>query len=120
MNEHICVLGLGYIGLPTSIMFVSQGCMVTGVDVNNHVIEKLQKGNLHIHEVGLAEEFQKALNTGLFNFSQTPVYADIFIIAVPTPFKNDKKADMSYVLSAANSIVPVLRPGNMVILESYN
>jgi UDP-N-acetyl-D-mannosaminuronic acid dehydrogenase len=116
--HHICVIGLGYIGLPTSSMFASQGIQVTGVDNNVHVIESLSKGKVHIFEPGLNEVVKSALDQGSLRVASQPVEADAFIIAVPTPFYSDKKADLSYVRSAAEAIVPVLRPGNLVILES--
>jgi UDP-N-acetyl-D-mannosaminuronic acid dehydrogenase len=116
--HHICVIGLGYIGLPTSSMFASQGIQVTGVDNNVHVIESLSKGKVHIFEPGLNEVVKSALDQGTLRVASQPVEADAFIIAVPTPFYADKKADLSYVRSAAEAIVPVLRPGNLVILES--
>jgi UDP-N-acetyl-D-mannosaminuronic acid dehydrogenase len=116
--HHICVIGLGYIGLPTSSMFASKGIRVTGVDNNAHVIDSLRQGKVHIFEPGLNEVAQQALKNGTLQVSAQPVEADAFIIAVPTPFYDDKKADLSYVRSAAEGIVPVLRPGNLVVLES--
>jgi len=118
MKEHICVFGLGYIGLPTSIMFVKQGYQLTGVDVNPDVISTLSANKLHIHEDGLQDAFNGAMVTGRLAFSGKPLAADVFIITVPTPFNEDKTADLSYVISAARSIVSVLEPGNLVILES--
>jgi UDP-N-acetyl-D-mannosaminuronic acid dehydrogenase len=118
MKDHICVIGLGYIGLPTAIMFVKQGFQLTGVDVNPAVISRLKSGELHIHEDGLADAFNGALATGRLAFSESPVVADVFIIAVPTPFNSDKSADLSYVTSAAISIRGVLKTGDLVILES--
>ena len=118
MKEHICVVGLGYIGLPTAIMFVKQGFQITGVDVNSSVISRLKSGELHIHEDGLADAFNGALATGRLAFSEKPVVANVFIIAVPTPFNHDKSADLSYVTNAAESIKAVLKTGDLVILES--
>lgn len=117
-NKHICIIGLGYIGLPTATTFANSGVRVTGVDNNPDVINGLMSGKIHIYEPGLQEFVGKALKTGLLEISDKPVEADAFIIAVPTPFYEDKKADLSFVRSAAESIVPVLRRGNLVVLES--
>ena len=116
--EHICVIGLGYIGLPTASTFATHGIKVTGVDSNPRVVASLQNGKAHIYEPGLNEVVTKALQSGMLQVASLPVEADAFIIAVPTPFYGDKKADMSYVRSAAESILPVLRRGNLVVLES--
>jgi UDP-N-acetyl-D-mannosaminuronic acid dehydrogenase len=116
--EKICVLGLGYIGLPTASTFATHGLRVVGVDVNTQVVTTLRNGGLHIHEPGLRTLVQAALGSGNLTIDQHPEGADAFIIAVPTPFKDDKKADLSYVMAAAEAIVPHLRPGNLVILES--
>jgi UDP-N-acetyl-D-mannosaminuronic acid dehydrogenase len=116
--NHICVIGLGYIGLPTASTFASHGIRVTGVDNNPAVVKSLNAGELHIFENGLAEIVKSAMEKGNLSFSDHPVAADVFIVAVPTPFYDDKKADLSYVHAAAESIVPVLRAGNLVILES--
>jgi len=116
--NHICVVGLGYIGLPTACTFALHGVRVTGVDNNPDVINSLRSGKVHIFEPGLQTLVEKSINNNLLSISETPVEADAFIIAVPTPFKDGKKADMSYVVAAAEAIVPVLRKGNLVILES--
>lgn len=116
--QHICVIGLGYIGLPTSSMFASKGIRVTGVDSNPQVVESLRQGKVHIFEPGLNEVVREVLEKGLLEIASQPVEADAFIIAVPTPFYGDKKADLSYVCAAAESIAPVLRRGNLVVLES--
>lgn len=116
--RHICVIGLGYIGLPTSSMFAAKGVRVTGVDNNTSVIDSLRHGKVHIFEPGLNEVVKEALDKGTLSVASQPVEADAFIIAVPTPFYDDKKADLSYVRSAAEAIVPVLRSGNLVVLES--
>ncbi|MBI9049403.1 MAG: UDP-N-acetyl-D-mannosamine dehydrogenase [Anaerolineaceae bacterium] len=116
--EKICVLGLGYIGLPTASTFASHAVKVIGVDVNPHVVQSLQNGILHIYEPGLRTIVQAAVQSGNLVIKPQPEAADAFIIAVPTPFKDSKKADLAYVEAATESIVPFLRPGNLVILES--
>ncbi|MGI6734552.1 MAG: nucleotide sugar dehydrogenase [Anaerovoracaceae bacterium] len=114
----ICVIGLGYIGLPTAAMFASAGVSVVGVDRNPRIIEALNRGAIIIEEKGLGDLVSRVVKEGTLRGSLTPEEADAFIIAVPTPITEDKKADMSYVVSATESIVPWLRPGNTVILES--
>jgi UDP-N-acetyl-D-mannosaminuronic acid dehydrogenase len=114
----VCVLGLGYIGLPTASTFAAHGLHVTGVDVNPRVVDTLSNGGLHIQEPGLRELVERAFQSGGLQIARKPVPADAFIIAVPTPIHEDKTADVSYVIAAAESIVPVLRAGNLVILES--
>ena len=116
--ETICILGLGYIGLPTASMFAKSGKQVIGVDVNPKVIEILQKGQIHIEEPGLDIIVNELVSSGRLQVKTTPGEADAFIIAVPTPINSDKTADMRAVSSAAKAIVPFLRKGNLVILES--
>ena len=116
--EKICVLGLGYIGLPTASTFATHGIKVVGYDNNPQVVDRLNEGELHIYEPGLRTLVQAALRSGNLMIESSPQPADAFIIAVPTPFKDEKKADMRYVVSAAESIVPHLRSGNLVVLES--
>ncbi|MEJ5313702.1 MULTISPECIES: UDP-N-acetyl-D-mannosamine dehydrogenase [Anaerolinea] len=116
--QHICVLGLGYIGLPTASTFATHGLRVTGVDVNPAVLHSLQNGETHIYEPGLRTLVQAAVKSGNLSVSPQPVEADAYIIAVPTPFKEGKKADLSFVIAAAEAIVPVLRRGALVVLES--
>jgi UDP-N-acetyl-D-mannosaminuronic acid dehydrogenase len=116
--EKICVLGMGYIGLPTASTFATNGIKVIGVDVNPQIIKTLQSGELHIYEPGLPDLVKTAIGKGNLRVQAVPEEADAFIIAVPTPFFGDKKADLTFVLSAAQAIVPFLREGNLVILES--
>ena len=126
--QKICVLGLGYIGLPTASTFATHGLKVVGVDINPRVIETLRSGNLHIHEPGLGTVLQAALESGSLTVSPEPEEADAFLIAVPTPFYPDqhseyngrqyKLADMRAVTSGTEAIVPHLRKGNLVVLES--
>lgn len=116
--EKICILGLGYIGLPTASAFASHGLKVVGVDVNQKVVETLRAGKIHIHEPGLGEAVGDAVRSGNLTVAASPEPADAFLIAVPTPFYDDKRADMRAVTSAAEAVVPHLRPGNLVVLES--
>lgn len=114
----VCVLGMGYIGLPTACTFASHGLRVTGVDVNPRILDVLRNGEVHIQEPGLKSIVQEAFRTGHLQVGSVPVPADAFIIAVPTPINADKTADLSFVVSAAESIVPHLRTGNLIVLES--
>ncbi len=116
--EKICVLGLGYIGLPTASTFATHGLKVVGVDVNPAILYTLQNGQIHIYEPGLRTLVQAAVNSGNLVVRPEPEPADAFIISVPTPFYEDKKADMRAVVSAAEMIVPHLRRGSLVVLES--
>lgn len=126
--NKICVIGLGYIGLPTATTFAKHGINVLGVDINPNIIQTLSEGKLHIHEPGLDESLSAAIQSGKFKASTKVEEADAFIIAVPTPFKENevgtykdtqyKLADMRAVTSATESIVPLLKKGNLVILES--
>jgi UDP-N-acetyl-D-mannosaminuronic acid dehydrogenase len=112
------VLGLGYIGLPTASTFATHGIHVYGVDINQKIVEILREGELHIHEPGLRTLVKAAFGSGNLEIEEKPKEANAFIIAVPTPFLEDKRADMSAVRAAAESILPVLRKGNLVVLES--
>ncbi len=114
----VCVLGLGYIGLPTASMFATHGLDVVGVDVNRAVVTILNGGEIHIEEPGLKTVVQAAIKSGCLRVVSCPEPSDAFIIAVPTPINADKTADMRYVISATESVVPHLRQGNLVILES--
>ncbi len=116
--QTICVLGLGYIGLPTASTFANSGLKVTGVDVNERIVTGLRQGELHIEEPGLRTLVQAALASGNLRIAAQPEPADAFLIAVPTPVRFDKRADLSAVVSAAESIVPHLRRSNLVVLES--
>lgn len=116
--KKICVLGLGYIGLPTAAMFATHGFQVVGVDINGCVVETLNNGGIHIEEAGLRVLVRKAMVSGNLSVQNVPELADVFIIAVPTPINPDKTADMRAVISATESVVPHLRYGNLVVLES--
>lgn len=114
----VCVIGLGYIGLPTAIMFALHGIDVHGVDINNNIIKSLQIGNAHIKEKGLEEKLTSVIESKKLTVSTTPEKADVFIVTVPTPLTETKKVDLSYVIKAAQSLIPVLEKGNLIILES--
>ena len=113
----ISLIGLGYIGLPTAALLASRMGNVVGVDVNKDVVESITNGNVKTLEPGLAELLAQVSGSALRAVMQ-PEAADAFIIAVPTPITDDHKPDISYVRSAALSLAPVLRPGNLIILES--
>lgn len=116
--NSLCVIGLGYIGLPTACTFAAHGIDVLGVDTNPQVIETLQSGGLHLHEPGLQEIVDAAFRSGKLRVSSGAAPADAFIIAVPTPIRTDKSSDLRAVIAAAESIVNCLQPGNLVVLES--
>lgn len=118
MSKSICVVGLGYIGLPTAVTFANHGVKVHGVDVNPAAVKSIQEKQLHIEETGLQERLNKAVDEGFLTASTTPQEADIFIIAVPSPVNPDNTANLEYVRQATASIVPYVKPGNLVVLES--
>lgn len=115
----ISVSGLGYIGLPTATMFANAGATVIGLDVNQHAIDTINQGKIHIVEPGLEEIVKRVVDSGHLKASLTAEPADAFLIAVPTPFKGEAHTpDLSYIEAAVRSIAPVLEKGNVVILES--
>jgi len=116
--KKICVIGLGYIGLPTASMLASNGFNVSGVDINSEIVDIINKGDIHIEEPGLKTLVKTVIEAGNLKAYNQPKEADVYIIAVPTPVKNGKKACLDYVEAAANSIVDILKPGDLVILES--
>lgn len=117
-NKKLCVVGLGYIGLPTAAMFAKASWEVNGVDVNPVAVEKLNKGEILIEEVGLEELVKHGVKLRKLKASLTPAEADCFIIAVPTPHNEDHTANLDYVIEATKSIIPFLKEGNTVIVES--
>jgi UDP-N-acetyl-D-mannosaminuronic acid dehydrogenase len=116
--KKICVVGLGYIGLPTASVFAKAGYDVLGVDVNQKVVDLLNKGEIHIEEIGLPELVKEVVEKGKLRASLTPEKADVFIIAVPTPIHEDYTANVDYVKDATKAILPYLEKGNVVIVES--
>ena len=116
--KSICVMGLGYIGLPTASVMATNGFQVLGVDVDKNVVETVNKAQVHIKEPGLATIVSAAIHSGNLRASLEPKKSDVYIIAVPTPLTEDHAPDMSYVVDATESIVPLLEPGALIILES--
>ncbi|MCA1178554.1 MULTISPECIES: UDP-N-acetyl-D-mannosamine dehydrogenase [unclassified Pantoea] len=116
--ETISVIGLGYIGLPTAAVFASKGKKVIGVDINVRAVETINRGDIHIVEPELGDVVREAVQAGFLRATTQAEAADAFLIAVPTPFIGDHQPDLSYVQAAALSIAPVLKTGDLVILES--
>ncbi|CAI1736497.1 UDP-glucose 6-dehydrogenase ywqF [Serratia quinivorans] len=114
----ISVIGLGYIGLPTAAAFASRKKKVVGVDVNQHAVDTINRGAIHIVEPDLDKVVKDAVDGGYLQAVTQPLAADAFLIAVPTPFKGDHEPDLAYVEAAAKSLAPVLKKGDLVILES--
>ncbi|WP_343313825.1 UDP-N-acetyl-D-mannosamine dehydrogenase [Brucella sp. BE17] len=121
--KAVCVVGLGYIGLPTAAVMASRGQTVIGVDVASHVVETINAGKVHIVEPDLDQVVQDVVKIGRLRATLTPQTSDAFVVAVPTPFKTmaageTPEPDLSYIQSAALMIAPVLKAGDLVILES--
>ena len=113
-----CFMGLGYIGLPTAIISSQHGIRVCGVDINPEVVEKTNRGELHIVEPGLQDLLKQAVDSKSLVASTTPVESDVYLIVVPTPFKAKHKPDISYVESATKTVIPFLKEGDLYIIES--
>lgn len=118
VRPEVCVVGLGYIGLPTAAIIARSGCNVLGVDVNQKVVDTIAAGQIHIEEIDLDGLVQGVVSRGKLKTATRVSAADVFVIAVPTPLGDDKAPDISYVLDAARGIAPVLEAGNVIILES--
>ena len=121
-KKNICVIGLGYIGLPTASLLANRGYSIAGVDTNSHVVDTINCGKIHIFEPGLDTFVRAAVESGNLKAFMSPQKSDIYIICVPTPFienaASTPQPDLSYVIAAATSIRPLIKPGDMVILES--
>lgn len=113
-----CFMGLGYIGLPTAIISSQHGINVCGVDINPKVVEKTNRGELHIVEPGLQDLLKKAVDSKSLVASATPFESDVYLIVVPTPFKAKHEPDISYVESATKTVIPLLKEGDLFIIES--
>ncbi len=120
VKPDVCVVGLGYIGLPTAAIIARAGCKVLGLDVSQHVVDTINRGEIHIEEVDLDGLVHGVVQRGLLRASTQIEPADVFVIAVPTPFAKDghHTPDISYVLAAATQVAAVLKAGDTVILES--
>jgi UDP-N-acetyl-D-mannosaminuronic acid dehydrogenase len=116
--QSICIMGLGYIGLPTASMLATKGFKVLGCDINPQIVEIINRGDIHIVEQDLDIMVRSAVQSGQLSASLEPQSADIFIIAVPTPFTDNYKPDLAYVNSATEALAPFIKAGSLIILES--
>ena len=117
-KPEVVTIGLGYIGLPTSALIASMGTRVLGVDINEQVVHSVNNGKVHIVEPELGEVVSRVVREGLLRADSSAKQADVFLIVVPTPFKGNYKPDISYVEAATKSIMPLLKKGDLVIIES--
>lgn len=113
-----CFMGLGYIGLPTAVIASKYGIDVAGVDIDSRVVEQTNRGELHIVEPGMEELLQQVIAAGRFQAYTEPQKADAYFIVVPTPFKGDHEPDVSYVESATRMVLPLLKEGDLYVIES--
>lgn len=113
-----CFMGLGYIGLPTAIIAAKHGVQVTGVDINPKVVEMTNQGKLHIIEPGMEEMLQEVVKSGALKASTTPVESEAYFMVVPTPFKGNHEPDISYVEAATRAVLPLLKEGDLYVIES--
>lgn len=126
INHTVCVVGMGYIGLPTAALLANRGFRVHGVDVNKHAVDTINAGKIHIVEPELDTFVHSAVKSGMLSANLEPTHADVFLVAVPTPFHHDKLnpitnspvPNLDYVKSATKAIAPYVKPGNLVLLES--
>ena len=114
----VVTIGLGYIGLPTSALIASKSIPVHGVDINEDVVETINQGKIHIVEPDLDTVVQLAVEKGFLKASTIPVEGDVYLIVVPTPFKGNHEPDISYVEAATRSVLPLLKSGDLYIIES--
>ena len=118
MNPEVVTIGLGYIGLPTSALIASHGTYVLGVDINQSVVDTINQGKIHIVEPDLDAIVSKAVSNGFLKASTKPTSADVYLIVVPTPFKGNHEPDISFVEAATKGIIPLLKKGDLYIIES--
>lgn len=118
MQAKVVTVGLGYIGLPTSALIANNGIPVHGVDISQHVVDTINAGKIHIVEPELDEVVAKAVKEGYLQASTKPIEADTYLVVVPTPFKGDHQPDISYVQAATEGIIPMLKEGDLYIIES--
>ncbi len=117
-KPEVVMVGLGYIGLPTAALIASRGIKVTGVDISQKVVDTINKGEIHIVEPALDGLVHHVVKEGFLSAKTSPTEADVYLIAVPTPFRENNHPDISYVLSATKAIIPTLKEGALIILES--
>ena len=117
-NLKVTTIGLGYIGLPTSVLIASKGIQVTGIDINKEVVKQLNGGKIHIVEADLQEEFTKVIESKKFRASTETEEGNVYLIVVPTPFKGNHEPDISFVEAATDSLLPVLKEDDLFIIES--
>lgn len=113
-----CFMGLGYIGLPTSIIAAKNGIQILGVDIDPKVVEKTNAGELHIIEPGMEELLKDVVMSGMFRASTKPEVCDAYFMVVPTPFKGNHEPDISYIEAATRSVIPYLKEGDLYVIES--
>ena len=118
MNPEVVTIGLGYIGLPTSALIASHGTNVLGVDIKQKVVDTINQGKIHIVEPDLEEIVSKAVSKGNFKASTKAIPAEVYLIVVPTPFKRNHEPDISFVEAATKGIIPLLKKGDLYIIES--
>ena len=118
MNPEVVTIGLGYIGLPTSALIAQHGTSVLGVDINQHVVDTINQGKIHIVEPDLGEIVAKAVSDGYFKASTKASSAQTYLVVVPTPFKGNHEPDISFVEAATKGIIPLLKQGDLYIIES--
>lgn len=114
----VCFMGLGYIGLPTAIIAAQHNLDIIGVDINPHVVETINQGKIHIAEPGLQELCHDVVSKGKLKASLQPEISDVYLIVVPTPFTGDHEPDISYVEAATRTVLPLLKEGDLFIIES--
>ncbi|MDO4821167.1 MAG: UDP-N-acetyl-D-mannosamine dehydrogenase [Rothia sp. (in: high G+C Gram-positive bacteria)] len=117
-TRSVAFVGLGYIGLPTAVVMANHGLKVTGIDINAANVERINRGEVTIVEPGLENQLRNAISSGNFIATTEMVHADVYVIAVPTPFKENYEGDLSYIMTAAESIAPQLQGDELIILES--
>ena len=118
MEPKVVTIGLGYIGLPTSALIANNQILVHGVDISQHVVDTINAGKIHIVEPDLDQAVAKAVEKGFLRAATKPVVADTYLVVVPTPFKGNHEPDISYVQAATEGIIPLLKEGDLYIIES--
>ncbi|WP_395655390.1 UDP-N-acetyl-D-mannosamine dehydrogenase [Flavobacterium sp.] len=118
MSKKVVTIGLGYIGLPTSALIASNKIAVHGVDISQYVVDTINAGKIHIVEPDLDKEVESAVKQGYLIADTKPVVADVYLVVVPTPFKGNYEPDISYVQAATEGIIPLLKDGDLYIIES--